>query len=185
MVQVTVGNFDYEALTDVDTADEHLGADVSRATAWALRNTDTKGRGLVTATRNLLTLPWTEGNTPDPAAITAGDLTSVIQQVTAEYAADLLATPRLQSGGVGNSNIKIAKAGSAQVEFFTPIEGGPPIPLDLWSKLQAAGLVGSLDGYSDLDATLDAAQPFGTCGSSRPLDGRPTWDYTIAAEDLD
>lgn len=180
MADVTIGATTYKAFEDVAGADLHLAADVARAASWALKSDDAKGRGLVSATRMLLALPWCD-TAPDPATDPAPD---VVQEVTAELASDLLDKPKLFADATGNSNVKSAKAGSAQVEFFAPVEGGPPLPRALWDRLVAAGLV-CLNSAGDLDVTLDGAQPFGTCDGVRPLGGRHPWEWPITAVDYD
>jgi hypothetical protein len=177
MATVPIGGEDYEAFADVAFADNYLAADVLRAGPWATRNADAKGRGLVSATRMLLTLPWCE-DVPDPTV----EQDSPIPEVTAELAADLLAKPRLFADASGNTNVKSAKAGSAQVEFFSPVEGGPPIPKALWDKLLAAGLV--CLGTDEVTIN-DAPYASGLCGGYRPTYGRFPWDWPIACEDYD
>lgn len=176
MVKLTLGGNDYDSFVDVAGADLYLAADIVRATAWALRNPDAKMRGLISATRMLLGLPWCADPPPFDGA------PAVVQEVTAMLAADLLSKPKLFSDATGNSNIKSVKAGSAQVEFFSPVSGGPPLPLALWNMLLAADLVclGKDDG------TLNDG-PFvsGISGGCRPLGGRYPWDWPIAAGDYD
>lgn len=180
MAEVTIGTNDFPVFSDVDFADVYLSADVARAAGWALRQEEAKARGLVSATRRLLTLPWC-ATAPDPSVDPAP---TVVQEVTAMLAADLLEKPALFRDASGSSNVKSAKAGSAQVEFFSPVEGGPAIPKDLWDLLLAAELVCG-DGAGDIDVTLDGAQPFGTSDGYRPLGGRYPWDWPIAALDYD
>lgn len=175
MASIDLGGNAYDVFTTVADADKHLAGDVLRATPWALRNADAKKRGVISATRMLLMMPWCEAAPPFE------DAPETVQQVTAMLASDLLAKPKLFANATGNSNVKTAKAGSAQVEFFSPVVGGPPIPTDLWKMLERAGLVclGSDDG--------DNAGPIvsGIMGDCRPLGGRFPWDYPIAAEDHD
>jgi hypothetical protein len=95
-------------------------------------------------------------------------------------AADLLAKPRLFSDASGNSNVKIAKGGSAQVEFFQPVKGGPALPRALWDMLALAGLVG-------LAVESELAAPFisGTNAGQRPLGGRcPIDDWPWVEQDF-
>lgn len=179
MATVTIGAADYDAFEDIAGADAYLGGDILRATAWALLNDDAKGRALVSATRMLLALPWCD-TPPDPAVDPAP---AVVQEVTAMLAADLAAKPKLFADASGNSNIKSAKAGSAQIEFFSPVDGGPPLPKALWDQLLAAGLV--CLGLGDTDVTLDGAVPHGTSDGCRPLYGRYEWDWPIASADYD
>lgn len=177
MVKVLIGAAEYDSLATLAFADVYLGGDVMRATTWALRNDDAKGRGLVSATRAMLQLPWVGGPPPfeDPP--------EVVSQVTAMLAADMLAKPRLFADASGSSNVKTAKAGSAQVEFFQPVSGGAPIPMALWTMLLNAGLVVSAAGGRE--GENEGAEVAGISGGCRPLGGRMIWDYPIAAEDTD
>jgi hypothetical protein len=165
-MKVTIGEREFDALTTVENADIYLAGDVARSAGWALRQPDAKGRGIVSATRLMLDLPWCEGKVPDPAA---DELPAAVEEVAAMLAADLLAKPRLFADASGSSNVKIAKAGSAQVEFFAPVDGGPLIPMALWRKLLGAGLV--CTGADD-DGGSAGAYVSGISGDCRPLDGR-------------
>ena len=176
MPTISIGANQYPAFQSVAGADAYLAADVARAASWALRNADAKARGLISATRVLLALPWCD-EAPDPEA---GDTPDLIAELTAELAADLLARPALLADASTNGNIKVAKAGSAQVEFFSPVEGAPPLPRAMWARLAAAGLV--CTGRDDIGAGVEA---FGISGSVRPLWGRAAADWPIAAEDFD
>lgn len=95
-------------------------------------------------------------------------------------AADLLAKPKLFADASGSSNVKSVNAKGVSVEFFSPVAGGPPLPLALWDMLVAAGLV----GLESDDEAYGAPEAFGT-GCYRPLWGRYPWDFQIAAEDYD
>lgn len=177
MATVTIGATDYDAFEDIAGADEYLAGDIARATAWALLNDDSKGRALVSATRMMLSLSWCE-EAPDPAV----DQASPIPEVASMLAADLAAKPKLFADASGNSNIKSAKAGSASIEFFSPVDGGPPLPKALWDLLANAGLVCL---GTDTDGTLEGAIPHGTSDGCRPLYGRYPWDWPIASADYD
>jgi hypothetical protein len=175
MAEVDVGAETYPSFGTLDFADMFLGGDVMRATAWALRNEDARGRGMASATRLMMQLPWVEAPSIDDAPV-------VVQEVQAMLAADLLAKPRLFADASGSSNVKSAKAGSAQVEFFRPIEGGPPIPMALWNMLLNAQLV-RLPG--DGESINAGAMVSGICGGARPLGGRCWWEHELAAGDRD
>lgn len=179
MAEITIGTSTYEAFTSVADADEYLLADIARAVAWEALTDDQKGRALVSATRMLLTMPWCDA-APDPAEVQAEPIPSV----TAMLAADLAASPDLFADASGSSNIKRAKAGSAEVEFFSPVDGAAPLPMALWNILLAADLMCPNGTITD-NPTLDGAQPFGTCGGDRPLFGRNAWDWFLAEEDYD
>lgn len=178
MGTVTIGATDYDSFATVAVADAYLAADIIRAVPWALLNADAKGRALVSATRMMLALPWC-ATTPDPTV----DQASPIPEVASMLAADLAAKPKLFADASGNSNIKSAKAGSASIEFFSPVDGGPPLPKALWDLLLNAGLV--CLGLGDTDVTLDGAVPHGTSDGCRPLYGRHPWDWPIASADYD
>lgn len=130
---ITITGTDYPTYTTVAEADTYLAVDVQRATAWAARTTLQKQQGLITATRFLQSLTWASGAAPlttdDPVA-------SPLPEATAMLAADFLATPALASGGGTGSNVKRAKAGSAEVEFFRPVTGYP-MPLDVFTLLRS------------------------------------------------
>ena len=174
---IDINGNQYDAFADVATADDYLAGDVQRGPAWsAITDPDEKGRGLVSATRLMLTLPWV-GEVPDPSV----DQLDPIPTVAAMLAADLVASPELFADASGNSNVKTVKAGSVDIEFFTPVQGGPPIPRRLWDMLAQAGLV-SLDALGD--TTID--QPFYSGGDyCRPEWGRWPWDFEVAIQDYD
>lgn len=176
MPKVDIGSEIYDSYASVDWADVYLGGDVLRAASWATRTPDAKGRGLVSATRVLVTMPWVTDPAPPPYT----GAPKVVQEVTAMLAADLLAKPRLFSDASGNSNVKTAKAGSASVEFFKPTEDAAPIPTFMWDMLVAAGLVGASTGQLD-----DGPYVSGASDYVRPIYGRYGWDWPIAAEDHD
>lgn len=176
MAQVDIGQETYGSFSSVDAADVYLAGDVMRSTGWALRDANAKGRGLVSATRLLLGLPWV----PPAPTVDAGDLPSVVVDITAELAADLLAKPTLLADASGNTNVKSAKAGSASVEFFRPVDNGPAIPRSMWDRLRAAGLVSAGAAGGNAGAIVTGLN----CGR-RPYQGRPAWDYPVAAADHD
>lgn len=179
MATVTINTVEYEGFSTVAAADTFLAADVVRALPWAALSADQKGRALISATRLMLQLPWCV-TAPDPLVVQSEPVPSV----NAMLAADIAAKPKLFADASGDSNVKSVKAGSAEVEFFSPVDGGPPLPRALWNRLLAADLV-CLNGVSDIDVTLDGAQPFGTCGGPRPISGRYPFDWPIASEDYD
>lgn len=178
MATVDVGDSTFDAFIDLDFADEFLTGDVSRAVAWATRNVDAKGRGIVSATRMLLAMPWCA----DPPTFDAPP--AVVMEVTAMLAADLLAKPKLFADATGNNEIKSVKAGSAQVDFFSPLRGGPPLPLALWRMLLNAGLVClNSTGSAVNDGALVSGISEGC--ELRPLGGRYPWDWPVVASDYD
>lgn len=177
MAEITLGTNTYDSFASVEYADEYLAADMVRGPIWEALDDNGKKRALITATRKMLTLPWC-GTAPDPTV----DQDEPIPSVTAMLAADLAANPDLAADASGNSNIKRAKAGSAEVEFFSPVDGLPPLPSSLWGILMGADLM-CPNGNGGDDLILDGALPSGTCGGNRPLGGRYPWDWPIAEED--
>lgn len=177
-MQVDVGSETYDVFADVDFADPYLAGDVARAGQWALRNEDAKGRGLVSATRMLLQLPWCDA-TPG-----FDDAPAVVREVTAMLAADLLAKPKLFADATGDTNVKSVKAGSVSVDFFSPVRGGPPLPLALWRLLLNAGLVClGTTGSTVNDGALVSGISDGC--ELRGLGGRYPWDWPVACRDYD
>lgn len=176
MPQVDIGSESYDSFIDQDYADIFLGGDVMRAASWATRNEDTKGRGMVSATRMLLGMPWCE------AAPDFDDAPEIVKEVTAMLASDLLSKPKLFADATGNSNLKSAKAGSAQVEFFSPVAGGPPLPTSLWNMLLNVGLMCLGQSTTGIN---EGAIVTGISDGCRPLGGRFPWDWPIASSDYD
>lgn len=179
MPLIDLGGNDYPSYADTAEADIALAADILRAGTWATRSDDTKKRALVSATRMMLYMPWCDP-APDPSA--AGPLDATLIYVTSALAEDLAAKPRLVRGGSANSNVKNVKAGSAQVEFFGPVAGAPPIARELWDQLVAAELL--CLGTGDVDPWAGAIVT-GICGEVRPYEGRYSTEYWIAAMDYD
>lgn len=175
MPTVDVGNEVFDVFGDLFEADSYLTGDVLRAAAWLPRTDDDKGRGLASATRMLLIMPWCID--PPPTIELAPD---PVKEASFMLAADLLANPDLFRDATGDSNIRSVGAGSARVEFFRPVEGGPPIPIDLWNRLVRAGLVGcvSADGF-------EAPFVSGAWPGPRPLGGRCADDWPVAEQDYD
>lgn len=117
MATITINANDYSSFASVAEADEYLAVDMARYAAWAALDADDKGRALVTASRYLYSLDWTDGppsyDTP-PAAVV---------EATALFAADIAAKPSLGNDASTGSNVKRVKGGEAEVEFFRPTAG--------------------------------------------------------------
>lgn len=169
MAKITIGDHEFDSYQSVEDAGAFLAGDVMRATSWALRNEPAQARGLVSATRMVRQLPWCAGEPP----AYDGDVPPVLAEVVSMLAADLLAKPKLFADASGNSEVKSAKAGSAQVEFFSPVRGGPPLPRALWDMLVNANLVClAADAASD-DSLLTGPFVSGISGGDcRPWRGR-------------
>lgn len=180
MPEIVLGGQNYPSFISAESATIYLAGDIMRAALWTAANEDAQKRGLISATRMLVALPWVDP-VPDPVAAEA-DIPDVVEQVTAMLAADLVAKPKLFADATGNSNVKSVKAGSAAVEFFRPVEGGPAIPTAFWRMLLTAGLVSGASEDPDFTA---GALVTGISGGCRPLYGRPSWEYPVAALDHD
>lgn len=176
MPMIDIGGNEYPSFTSEDAAGEYLAGDITRALVWDAASEAIQKRALVSATRMMVALPWCADPAPDPE----DDQESPIPEVAAMLAADLIAAPDLFADASGASNVKSVKAGSAQVEFFSPVDGGPPLPRSLWGRLVAADLVclGASSG-----GLYAGAIPFGTSDCERPLGGRWPWDWPIAEAD--
>lgn len=165
MSSVTIGGNAYPTYEDVADADLYLAADPSRSTAWLARTPDQKGQGLVSATRLLLAQSsWCSPPT-DPAT---GIIPQPLADATALLAADILTKPALVSNPSGAaSNLKRAKAGPVEVEYFgtNVLVTPPPLPAEIWQMLQTAGILGCTG-----DATSDGAYVSGVdgCGPFAP-----------------
>lgn len=180
MVAITLGGNNYDSFISEADATIYLAGDIIRAAPWALLAADAQRRALISATRLLMTMPWCDVDSPPDPSGDAASIDDTVEEVCAMLAADLAAKPKLFADASGNSNVKSAKAGSAQVEFFSPVEGGPPIPRSLWDRLNAAGLV-CLGSTSAIDGPTVS----GICDDARPLWGRYPWDWPVAAADYD
>jgi hypothetical protein len=180
MAVIDLGGNNYDSFITQDDATVYLAGDVSRAPGWALLASDAQKRALISSTRMLQTMPWCDDPPPDPAVDPADQ---VIQDVTAMLAADLAAKPKLFADASGSTNVKSVKAGSVNVEFFSPVAGGAPIPMALWNRLLAAGLV--CLGTTGATSINDGPFISGISDGCRPLGGRYPWDWPIASQDCD
>ncbi len=137
MPTVEIGGNDYPAYADIAFADLYLAADALRAARWAaITDPDTKGRYLVSATRLLQRLCWTDG-APDP---TVDPVLVAISEATSLMAADIALKPATGDSASTGTDIKRAKAGSAEVEFFRNFDADP-LPAAAWDILIDTGLL--------------------------------------------
>ena len=117
MATITLNGVDYSVYADQAEVDAYLAADLARAAAWEALDVDTKARAIVSATRLLQRQAWRDGppsfDTPPQA----------VKDATALLAADIADKPKLGDDGSTASNVKAVGAGSARVEFFSPVEG--------------------------------------------------------------
>ena len=173
MATVTINGETYETYADVATADTYLNADLALSAGWSALSTDDKGRALVGATRVFDTLDWKGKKTSDsqpiewprtgidgvdpnviPDDIIAGNVT---------YAAQIGADPTIVNNQNSGNNQKRAKAGSAEIEYFSPSDkNSPKLPVrvnDLVAKY--FGSSGSMSLYTGGNCD----QYFGTSNS--------------------
>lgn len=121
----------------VGDADDYLNAKIG-ATAWAAASVDDRARALVSATRWLdrvsnfsgtktvstQPLEWPrDGATCGSTAITDGTIPDDIALAEFELALALTNDAAAQDASGQGSNVKRAKAGSAEVEFFSSTIG--------------------------------------------------------------
>jgi hypothetical protein len=158
MPQVDIGSNSYDSYAELDFANEYLDADVLRAPSWSLLEEDDRSRALVSATRLLQRQLWINGV---PEIDTAPE---VVQQATALLAADIAAKPALGDSASTASNVKAVGAGSARVEFFSPV-AGTVLPSAALALLR--GLLGPSTSASSDPALTNTAYGSSDCQRSR------------------
>lgn len=131
---ITLNTIDYVSYASVAEADARLAVDPVRSAAWLALTDDAKGINLVAATNRLdyerysgtkevnsQENKWPRiGATCNSTAIPDGDIPLELEKATILLAGTIAITPTASSAGSASSNIKRAKAGSAEVEFFRP-----------------------------------------------------------------
>lgn len=138
---ITVGVDTYVTVAEADT---FLSKSI-RATSWAGLDTDTKEAALVSAARELQTLPWIGAlTTPGQAlswprsgvtdregqAISSATVPQDIKNGQIEWAFLLATTPALEGAGSSafGSNDKRYKAGSVEIEYFRQVDSSGMAP---------------------------------------------------------
>lgn len=140
-VTISTVDFDVYALTadpNQDATDYFLGSLSGSATAWAAASTDNQNKALVQATRWLdrsatfsgdktsssQPLEWPRDNAfCGDSSVTDGTTPDAIAYATFEIAGLLLQDADADASAGEGSNVKRAKAGSAEVEFFSSTVG--------------------------------------------------------------
>jgi hypothetical protein len=140
-VTISAVDFSVYALTanaNTDATNYFVGSLSSSATAWAAASTDNQNKALVQATRWLdAAVNWSGTKTSDSqpldwprdgaacgdTAVTDGTTPDAIAHATFEVAGLLLQDADADASSGEGSNIKRAKAGSAEVEFFSSTLG--------------------------------------------------------------
>lgn len=158
MPQVTISDAQYDVYATVEVIDQYLAGDLQRASAWAALTPEVKAQADVSATRLLQRQAWRDGVPP------VEDAPLVVQQATALLAADIAAKPSLGDSASTGSNIKAVGAGSARVEFFSPV-AGTLLPSAAWALL--ADLLGPAPGTLDSPALDNTAYGSSPCQRSR------------------
>lgn len=164
---ITIGAIDYTAYASVAEADAYLAVDPVRGTAWAALTDDQKGARLVAATRRLDVLNWEGDKTggvaqvnawprtgatyADGTQVSTTEVPSGVENATILIAGDIALSAAAADTAEQGSNVKRAKAGSAEVEFFRP-QSGKQLPnltaFALVKEFLATG-VSSLFGFSN------------------------------------
>ncbi|MCH9664662.1 MAG: hypothetical protein K0U41_02300 [Gammaproteobacteria bacterium] len=114
--------------TTVPIADLYF-ADNLRFASWDALSTDVKSRALVTASSRISLVVKDECKLP----LEIGEITANLASAAAELGLDMVLTPAVQVQANTGNNIKLVKAGSAEVEFFRPTLGSkfPPVVTEL------------------------------------------------------
>ena len=173
MATVTIGGNSYDTYSDVATADLYLAADFALSAGWSGLTADQKGQALVSATRYLDTFNWVGVKTSDAqplewprTGVDGQDPNTVPADIvngSIELAA-LIANGTTDQNAVNSgNNQKRAKAGSAEIEYFSPSDkNSPKLPVrvnDLVAKY--FGSSGSMTLYTGGNCD----QYFGTSNS--------------------
>lgn len=143
MATVDIDGNDYAVYADVDFADIYLAGDALRASIWAQLDAVGKARALISATRLLQRLCWTDG-----VPATTDPVLEAIANATSLMAADIAGKPSLGDSGDTATNLKRAKAGPAEVEFFRNFDS-TPLPTAAWQILLDTGLLCESSGIFD------------------------------------
>jgi len=158
MATIDLGDNQYSSYATAAEADTYLAADVGLSAPWAALSDEQKARALISATRHLVGLTWTAGDAPEFT-----DIPDTVRDVCSILAANVAADPSILDGTSGESNIRKAGAGSAQVEFFSPTRGRI-LPKRLTGMLGALVSIGR--GASGAAGPFDAS-----VGAERCPDG--------------
>jgi hypothetical protein len=154
MGSVTIGATDYDIYGTEAGADAYMAAKIG-ATAWAAAVTLTKQQALVTATRMIERYLASKGQTVDPS----GAVDEEIENANYELANALVIDSALQDNATQSNNTRRLKAGSAEVEYFRPVDAGR-MPFQVNELLNGWLAVNGGGTYSGVGAA------YGTCNES-------------------
>jgi len=136
MPQVSINGIEAFSYADVDYANDYLVFDPSFA-QWQALSDDDKARYLVSATRFLDTLDWSEAYSTQElreAQSRIVQATVILAALISRGEADFVQT------GTTSTGIKRLKAGSVEQEFFssssTTTIGNGQLPAQLWALLK-------------------------------------------------
>ncbi len=164
MAEVTINSEEYNSYSTVAAADTYLNASLGAAAdAWRAADADTKGRGLVTATRWLDGQTWL-GEPTDPDQDFAFPRTGIdgleddetpdeLVQASQELAAALVEDPDLRTT-LSETKLQSMSAGSVSLTYFRgeSVEVSTPFPsiiMDLIGQwLTTTGIAGGLGVYT-------------------------------------
>lgn len=140
MAEITLGGNTYPSYATESEALAILAPDPVRGPAWVALTADQQAQGLISATRVLMRQCWAAGS--PPSTVEPPPVAAAVKEATAYLAADIMTNPALINTPGASNNIKRAKAGSAEVEFFAPGDAQPlPLPQAAYEILAAAGLL--------------------------------------------
>ena len=164
VITISAVNYNVYGLTSdaLLDANNYLAASIT-STTWATKTDDEKKKLLVSSFRVLERTRWTgtadaiataqwprTDATCNGSAITDSVIPEDIVEAQFELAASLADSTDVLTSNNTDSNIKMVKAGSAEVEYFYPLSGeGSRFPLPV-QELVGCYLAGSATGLSTL-----------------------------------
>ena len=167
MGSVTISNTTVDIFGSLDNANSYFVVSLAGPN-WENASQTNKSKALVTGTRWLTQVGLVDPDSGE-AIVPSSDDSGVpvqVQEANYELADILLGDATALNNANTGSNIKIAKAGSAQVEFFRPTEGSvfPDSVMRLISPYLASTTSGSsLTGFA---GGSDASSSF--CDAEAP-----------------
>ena len=157
---LVVGSNTYVTRAEANT---YLGDQIHSATLWTALSDDNKDLSLLTAFNALNLLGLVE----DGVAIDPADAPTNVKRAQMELAFAYSQDPTLANGtGHEGQNIKSAKAGSAEVEYFRPLSPKrfPTLVrllLANYMPTPATNISGSASGGTGVCSEFDAADTYG------------------------
>lgn len=164
LTTLTIGSNEYVAYASVAEADILLAVDPIRSAVWAALSTDAKSIKLVAATARIDLLRF-RGKKTDPeqarewprtglgADVPDNQVPKAVENATIYLAGTIAINPAAAGQGGTGANQKRVKAGSAEVEFFSPTKGVPLQDETAWTLLKPfiVGKTGALGFASGTD----------------------------------